>query len=659
MADNATISINSYLDNVKDTSSTRKPKSYMAPITKFADIFDNANKVYKNQTSTTPSHTNNSKNTRSDEAKDSVSQKNQMKNTETQDAQNNDKVLAKDRQSQNIQEKDSNNNENSNENNTNTDNNTDNKNTQKDTKNTEDKNVEYTNESEETAPMKTVEKNDTEKADASYQQAKDLLTSEVQNSANNQNQTAKTTNANQETTTTTPLDNTISAIEDTFKGMLAKLVGNDETQADNNKQSENVKADDTNAQTDANQSTAQTVMDTVIQQNTNIIANAVSSGISVSNNNLNQLAQSTNTEVPAVNNQLNNIQTQTQQTLSNLQTSQQTDAAQKAQVTQEQIQNNVPVDANAQIPVTENSQTKELMVSSDVDSSQVDTNTKDNVKELLNKTSLNQDILDKTNAKVVSVETSTFSNSNANSNNLLNKQNTQEQAVKLELQSNTEQPAAKINQEPTQNNLDLTAMATSTTQTSFAKTLDATQAQTQTNTAPKELSQNDILAQINKQINTKNLQDESSTRVNIILKPENLGKISLELVNSKDGLTAQLTTENSQVKEILDKSLNSLKDTLNNNGVNVNNVSVKVEETQKQSGGDMSSLNNGQTNDMNQGFSNNTQHQNQNQTNFGNDKDMTNNEDLDINNSESIETSEEQEEYVSNVSHSGQIDYKI
>lgn len=658
MADNATININSYLDNVKDSSSTRKPKSYMAPDSKFADIFDNANKAYKNQTHTTPSHTNIPKNTTSEEIKDSVSQKNQMKNTDNQGAQDNDKVLAKDKQPQDTQEKDFSNNENSNENNTDTDN----KNTKNDTKNTEDKNVEYTNESEETPPMKTVEKNDTEQTDSSYQQVKDILASEVEDSANNQNQTAKATNTNQETTTTTPLDNTISAIEDTFKGMLAKLVGNNETQADN-KQNENTKTDNTNANapTDANQSAAQTVMDTVIQQNTNIIANAVSTGISVTTNDtgLSQLTKNTDTEVPAVNNQLNNIQTQTQQTLSNLKMSQQTDAAQKAQLTQEQAQNNVPVDANGQIPVTENLQTKELLVSSDVNSSQVDTNTKDNVKELLNKTSLNQDILDKTNAKVVSVETSTFSNSNANSNNLLNKQNTQEQAVKLELQSSTPQNTNTITPETTQNNLDLTAIATSTTQTSFAKTLDATQAQTQTNTAPKELSQNDILAQINKQINTKNLQDESSTRVNIILKPENLGKISLELVNSKDGLTAQLTTENSQVKEILDKSLNSLKDSLNNNGVNVNNVSVKVEETQKQSGSDMSSLNNGQTNDMNQGFSNNTQHQNQNQTNFGNNKEISNNENPDINNSESIETSEEQEEYVSNVSHSGQIDYKI
>ena len=69
----------------------------------------------------------------------------------------------------------------------------------------------------------------------------------------------------------------------------------------------------------------------------------------------------------------------------------------------------------------------------------------------------------------------------------------------------------------------------------------------------------------------------------MILKPENLGRIHIELQNGKDGLTASLTAENAQVKEALDKNLDSLKNTLNNQGINVSNVNIKLEESQKQS----------------------------------------------------------------------------
>ena len=75
---------------------------------------------------------------------------------------------------------------------------------------------------------------------------------------------------------------------------------------------------------------------------------------------------------------------------------------------------------------------------------------------------------------------------------------------------------------------------------------------------------------------------EETSKVTIVLRPESLGKISIELVNGKGGLTAQMTTDNPQVKEVLDKNLDGLKNSLGNQGVNVNNVSVKVTETQKQ-----------------------------------------------------------------------------
>lgn len=209
----------------------------------------------------------------------------------------------------------------------------------------------------------------------------------------------------------------------------------------------------------------------------------------------------------------------------------------------------------------------QVQVSEDLASetaSKVTIGDKQAIKEALNTSSLTQEMLDKTDAKVVSVSTSS---SSSDSNNLLNRQNAQEQAVKLSLEST---------------NGNLQGATDSMGQpVSFEKTLQSVQAPppAQSHTS-QELSKADILSQIHTKLN--NFQDDTSNKVTIILKPESLGKIHLELVNSKEGLTAQMTTDNAQVKELLDKNLDGLKETLSNQGVNVNNVSVKVSETQKQ-----------------------------------------------------------------------------
>lgn len=175
-------------------------------------------------------------------------------------------------------------------------------------------------------------------------------------------------------------------------------------------------------------------------------------------------------------------------------------------------------------------------------------NVKPTMKVVMERVALTQEMLDSAKAKVTSVELST------QSNNLLN-QNAQEQGAKLAFEGN--------------NNL-LNPLDSGKTQ-GFAKTMDSLQQ------APKELNKSDILAQMHNKMET--LKEDGTTKVTIVLKPENLGKVNLELINSKDGLIARMTTENAQVKELLDKNLESLKNSLGAQGVNVNNVSVKVAET--------------------------------------------------------------------------------
>ncbi len=260
-----------------------------------------------------------------------------------------------------------------------------------------------------------------------------------------------------------------------------------------------------------------------------------------------------------------------------------------------------------------------------------------NSKDVLDKATITQDMLNKTNAKVISVETSSSNqNSNSKQNNLLNKQNPEEQIIKLSLESNTTSNNINVNVTPNFSNISDTTL-----QTNFAKTVDNVQ-------TSKELSHSDILSQINSKLD--NLQTENLTKVNIVLKPENLGKINLELINSKDGLIAKMTTDNQQVKEILNKNLDGLKDTLSSQGVNVNNVTVKIDETQKQSN-DMFSFDNRQSNQGNQDFSGNSNKSTKGEGSFDKEiNQLTETTDAKI---------EGTEDSISVSSYLGQVDYKI
>lgn len=251
---------------------------------------------------------------------------------------------------------------------------------------------------------------------------------------------------------------------------------------------------------------------------------------------------------------------------------------------------------------------------------------KENLMEMLEKSVLNQEILDKTNATVVSVESS----ASGNSGNLLNHQNAQEQGVKFSLESNSSGISGQTN------------VSGQNTPLSFDKRLEGVQ-------QPKEINKADILSQIHTKM--EQLEEGGTTKVTIVLKPENLGKINLELINSKEGFTARLTAENSQVKDLLDKNLDSLKSSLASQGVNVNNVTVKVADVEKQ------------TNDM-FSFNQNQSESDQGQA-FGNSNDSGGSYDESGNygffDEESMKTAESviSEETAGGLVHNGQVDYKI
>ena len=110
---------------------------------------------------------------------------------------------------------------------------------------------------------------------------------------------------------------------------------------------------------------------------------------------------------------------------------------------------------------------------------------------------------------------------------------------------------------------------------------DAKPAQTVQNTtkptSSSEVTSNKIIEQITKQMEGM----YNGSKVNMVLNPESLGKVSIQLINTKEGLSAQFTVATQEARNLIMKGLDGLKDTLMSHGVSVDNVSVKINDAQK------------------------------------------------------------------------------
>lgn len=110
-----------------------------------------------------------------------------------------------------------------------------------------------------------------------------------------------------------------------------------------------------------------------------------------------------------------------------------------------------------------------------------------------------------------------------------------------------------------------------------AQNTTSTQTAGQVQAKTVEINPSRILEQISKQLD--GLQNGS--KVNIVLNPESLGKVNIQLLSTKEGLTAQLTVSTQEARDLLMKGLDGLKDALTAQGVAFDNVSVKVANAEK------------------------------------------------------------------------------
>ena len=155
---------------------------------------------------------------------------------------------------------------------------------------------------------------------------------------------------------------------------------------------------------------------------------------------------------------------------------------------------------------------------------------------------------------IESVETDT-SSGEEESSDLMQNQTAEEQGIKASLQQ-ADVNFGELKTDSTQSNVSLQA----------AKP-----------TGNSDVTPSKIIDQISKQMENMN----TGSKVNIVLNPESLGKVSVQLINTKEGLSAQFTVATQDAKNLIMKGLDGLKDSLLAQGVNVDNVTVKLSETQE------------------------------------------------------------------------------
>lgn len=677
MAETTAIDLISYSKAATTTKSVSK--SYMDNSSTFGNVLENANKSYS----------------QNDSANTKVTQQQQTNGT-TDDSAKSD-VINKDNNTQNIQEKSIPNKvrEKSRENNSDEKNNSQNDSAQEEKQSVSDSSdnkteVETTVQEQPTNDKAVVENSDTAKKPEP--EIKAIAEPEIKIATNEnlnliidnldlQNAVKPAT----ETNTQTPADvvNTVNAVNAVNTVNAANTVGtqNNEIIAPQPKAEKigqaNTIPEETNGTTEstskmtevdinkplptggenvigliAPQPKTDPVVDTTAETNTNNQTNVIKQDIETAQPDFKvNLANSTD-KLNLINAQQNTVKNEIQIPI-NLAVKPQKNDTKTTEVQQQE-----PNTLTAQTPEPEDTSTETpvVKVSTEILASNTDINTTaDSNKNQSIKTSLNQEVLDKMNTKITNVnkqETSDKNSSNpehnSNSNNM--SQNTQDQVAKLSIES----------YDPNTTNSTISAdisniSADATKQIDLTNVHTTTQAPTQSQVSqqPRDISNNEILSQINNKFS--HFKNEDTTKINIILKPENLGRINVELINSKEGLTAQLTTNNPQVKEILDKSLDGLKDNLSNQGINVNNVTIKVEETQKQSESSLS-FENQMGQNQNQGQSGNMNNSKENKYSFESEIDNVTST---MEDETEIENDMQTEKQVSVGTVNGRVNYKV
>lgn len=166
-----------------------------------------------------------------------------------------------------------------------------------------------------------------------------------------------------------------------------------------------------------------------------------------------------------------------------------------------------------------------------------------------------EDIIDEDQLKELKIESIEAETSDSTGeDDIMQNQTLEEQGVKAMLQADADFAEVKTDAKPAQ-----------------------TVQNTTKPTSSSEVTSNKIIEQITKQMEGM----YNGSKVNMVLNPESLGKVSIQLINTKEGLSAQFTVATQEARNLIMKGLDGLKDTLMSHGVSVDNVSVKINDAQE------------------------------------------------------------------------------
>ena len=166
-----------------------------------------------------------------------------------------------------------------------------------------------------------------------------------------------------------------------------------------------------------------------------------------------------------------------------------------------------------------------------------------------------EDIIDEDQLKELKIESIEAETSDSTGeDDIMQNQTPEEQGVKAMLQADADFAEVKTDAKPAQ-----------------------TVQNTTKPTSSSEVTSNKIIEQITKQMEGM----YNGSKVNMVLNPESLVKVSIQLINTKEGLSAQFTVATQEARNLIMKGLDGLKDTLMSHGVSVDNVSVKINDAQE------------------------------------------------------------------------------
>lgn len=103
---------------------------------------------------------------------------------------------------------------------------------------------------------------------------------------------------------------------------------------------------------------------------------------------------------------------------------------------------------------------------------------------------------------------------------------------------------------------------------SFEKTLQQSQ------NIQSRIESSNIFNQINEKL--QNFAANVSQKLTMVLRPQDLGRLSIELMSSDKGLTTNILVQNADVRKYIEKNIEGLRQQLTNAGVNVNTIQIKT-----------------------------------------------------------------------------------